>query len=160
MAGLEKQNFHLKMAYFCWSMDWQVSLHGLYISIQHINIMLENVSYSQYLNVSLYMWGPFEKFTDWQQHTDVMQREAVIVMPSCSGGSNPVVAYLHNSNHRQSLSYSCFKRTLFRMAGQLDISLVERQHCVIEFWNPTTHPSSLWRQCNEMSCSFQVVEVL
>jgi hypothetical protein len=28
------------------------------------------------------------------------------------------------------------------MAEQLDISLVERQRCAIEFWNPTTHPSS------------------
>jgi len=46
------------------------------------------------------------------------------------------------------------------MVEQLDISLVERQRCAIEFWNPTTHPSSLWRWCNETSCSFQVVEVL
>jgi len=46
------------------------------------------------------------------------------------------------------------------MAEQLDISLVERQCCAIEFWNPTTHPSSLWRWCNEMSCGFQVVEAL
>jgi len=46
------------------------------------------------------------------------------------------------------------------MAEQLDISLVERQRCAIEFWNPTTHPSSLWRRCNETSCGFQVVEAL
>jgi len=46
------------------------------------------------------------------------------------------------------------------MVEQLGISLVERQRCAIEFWNPTTHPSSLWRQCNEMKCGFQVVEVL
>jgi len=32
------------------------------------------------------------------------------------------------------------------MAEQLDISLVERQRCAIEFWNPTTHPSNLWRR--------------
>jgi hypothetical protein len=46
------------------------------------------------------------------------------------------------------------------MAEQLDISLVERQRCVIEFWNPTADPTSLWRLCNEMSCGFQVVEAL
>jgi hypothetical protein len=40
------------------------------------------------------------------------------------------------------------------MAEQLDISLVARQRCAIEFWNPTTHPSSLWRRCNETSCGF------
>jgi hypothetical protein len=28
------------------------------------------------------------------------------------------------------------------MVEQLDISLVERQRCVIELWNPTTHPSA------------------
>jgi hypothetical protein len=28
------------------------------------------------------------------------------------------------------------------MAERIDISLVERQRCAIEFWNPTTHPSS------------------
>jgi hypothetical protein len=36
--------------------------------------------------------GPFEKFVDWQKRVTVMQREAVIVMPSCNGGSNEVVA--------------------------------------------------------------------
>jgi hypothetical protein len=34
---------------------------------------------------------PFEKFVDWRQCAAVMQREAVIVMPSCGGG-NVVVA--------------------------------------------------------------------
>jgi hypothetical protein len=29
------------------------------------------------------------------------------------------------------------------MAEQLDISLVERQRGAIEFWNPTSHSSSL-----------------
>jgi hypothetical protein len=36
--------------------------------------------------------GPFEKLVDWQQCTAVMQREAVTVMPSCSGGCNTVMA--------------------------------------------------------------------
>jgi hypothetical protein len=52
------------------------------------------------------------------------------------------------------MSYGRFKRILFRMAEQRR-SLVER--CAIELcsawkkWirNPTTHPSSLWRRCNE-----------
>jgi hypothetical protein len=35
---------------------------------------------------------PFERFVDWRQCTAVMQREAVTVMPSCSGGGNVVVA--------------------------------------------------------------------
>jgi hypothetical protein len=46
------------------------------------------------------------------------------------------------------------------MPEQLIISLVERQRCAIEFWNPTTHPSSLWTRCNETSCGFQMVEAL
>jgi hypothetical protein len=46
------------------------------------------------------------------------------------------------------------------MAEQLDISLVERQRCAIEFWNPTTRPSSLWRRCNETCCGFETVEAL
>jgi hypothetical protein len=36
--------------------------------------------------------GPFEKFVDWRQCAAVMQREAVIVIPSCSSGGNVVVA--------------------------------------------------------------------
>jgi hypothetical protein len=35
--------------------------------------------------------GPFDKFVDWRQRAAVMQREAVTVMPSCSGGANVVV---------------------------------------------------------------------
>jgi hypothetical protein len=37
--------------------------------------------------------GPFEKFVDWQQRTAVMQREAVTVMPSFSGGGNIIVTW-------------------------------------------------------------------
>jgi hypothetical protein len=33
----------------------------------------------------------FEKFVDWRQGAAVMQREAVTVMPSCSGAGNAVV---------------------------------------------------------------------
>jgi hypothetical protein len=39
-----------------------------------------------------YIQGPFEKFVYWRQCAAVMQREAVTVMPSCSGGGNVVVA--------------------------------------------------------------------
>jgi hypothetical protein len=56
-----------------------------------------------------------------------MQKEAVTVMPSCSGGSNVVVADLHPSNRRLSLSYGLFKRTLFRMAEQ---QLFATEFCV------------------------------
>jgi hypothetical protein len=35
---------------------------------------------------------PFEKFVNWRQCAVVMQRKAVTVMPSCSGGGNVVVA--------------------------------------------------------------------
>jgi hypothetical protein len=34
----------------------------------------------------------FEKFVDWRQCAAVMQRDAVTVMPSCSGGGNVVMA--------------------------------------------------------------------
>jgi hypothetical protein len=33
-----------------------------------------------------------KSFVDWRQSAAVMQREAVTVMPSCSGGGNAVVA--------------------------------------------------------------------
>jgi hypothetical protein len=40
-----------------------------------------------------YVLGQFEKLAlDWRQCATVMQREAVTVMPSCSGGDNVVVA--------------------------------------------------------------------
>jgi hypothetical protein len=39
------------------------------------------------------MYGrQYVKFVDWQQCTDVMLREAVTVIASCSGGGNVVVA--------------------------------------------------------------------
>jgi hypothetical protein len=36
--------------------------------------------------------GPFEKFVDWRQFAAFMQREAVTLMPNCSGGGSVVVA--------------------------------------------------------------------
>jgi hypothetical protein len=36
--------------------------------------------------------GPFEKFVNWRQCAGGMQKEAVTVMPSCSGEGNVVVA--------------------------------------------------------------------
>jgi hypothetical protein len=41
---------------------------------------------------TLYIGGLFEKFVHWRKCAAVMQREAVTVMPSCSGGGNVVVA--------------------------------------------------------------------
>jgi hypothetical protein len=35
--------------------------------------------------------GPFERFMGCRQCAAVMQREAVTVMPNCSGGDNVVV---------------------------------------------------------------------
>jgi hypothetical protein len=37
--------------------------------------------------------GPFGKSVVWRQCDAVMQKEAVTVMPSCSGGSNVVVVW-------------------------------------------------------------------
>jgi hypothetical protein len=36
--------------------------------------------------------GPFEKFVDWRQCAAVLQREALNVGPSCSGGGYVEVA--------------------------------------------------------------------
>jgi hypothetical protein len=36
--------------------------------------------------------GPFVKFVNWQQCAAVIQREAVTVIPSCSGEGNVVVS--------------------------------------------------------------------
>jgi len=43
------------------------------------------------LTILLHLRGPFEKFVDWRQCAAVMQKEAVTVMPSCSGGDNVIV---------------------------------------------------------------------
>jgi hypothetical protein len=40
-----------------------------------------------------YYGRPFEKFVDWRQCAAVMQREAVTVIPSSSGGGNLIVAW-------------------------------------------------------------------
>jgi hypothetical protein len=47
--------------------------------------------------------GPFAKFVDRRQFAVVMKREAVTVMPSCSGGGNIVVAW--SSSLKPSLEY-------------------------------------------------------
>jgi uncharacterized protein YqgQ len=46
----------------------------------------------KYHVMKTYLRGLFEKFVDWRQCAAVMQREAVTIMPSCSGGGNVVVA--------------------------------------------------------------------
>jgi hypothetical protein len=43
--------------------------------------------------ITLIIRGLFERFVDWRQYAAVMQREAVTVMPSCSGESSVVVAW-------------------------------------------------------------------
>jgi hypothetical protein len=41
--------------------------------------------------IHTYRWS-FEKFVDWRQCAAVTQKEAVTVMPSCSGGGSVVEA--------------------------------------------------------------------
>jgi hypothetical protein len=41
--------------------------------------------------VQVYVRGAFEKFVDWRQCAALMKKEAVVVIPSCSGGGNVVV---------------------------------------------------------------------
>jgi hypothetical protein len=41
---------------------------------------------------NIHISGQFEKFVDWWQCAAVRQREAVTVVPSCSGGGKVVVA--------------------------------------------------------------------
>jgi hypothetical protein len=45
--------------------------------------------------------GPFEKFVDWRQCAAVIQRVAVTIMPSCSGGDNVVVACIGEMGKEQ-----------------------------------------------------------
>jgi hypothetical protein len=45
-----------------------------------------------FTSVACNVRGPFAKFMDWRQCAAVMQREAVTVMPSCSGRGDVVVA--------------------------------------------------------------------
>jgi hypothetical protein len=71
---------------------------------------------SHHISLRFILRGQFERFVDWRQCAAVMQRETVTVTPSCSGG-NVVVAW-SSSKRRYSMSYSRFKRTLFRMAEQ------------------------------------------
>jgi hypothetical protein len=52
----------------------------------------QTVIYVEVVVAYLKVRRPFEKFVDWLQCAAVMQREAVTVMSSCSGGGNVVVA--------------------------------------------------------------------
>jgi hypothetical protein len=45
------------------------------------------------LKDSVLLRGPFQKFVNWRQCAAVMQRKAVIVMPSCCGWGNVVVVW-------------------------------------------------------------------
>jgi hypothetical protein len=44
------------------------------------------------IHVFIYLQCTLERFVDWWQCAAVMQKEAVTVMPSCSGGRNVAVA--------------------------------------------------------------------
>jgi hypothetical protein len=46
----------------------------------------------QHIGVNLVIRGPFEKFVDWRQCANVMQREAITILPSCNDWGNVVVA--------------------------------------------------------------------
>jgi hypothetical protein len=52
---------------------------------------LHKLSSPSYFSLLCIIQGPFERFVDWQQCTAVMQRVAVTIVPSCSGGGNVVV---------------------------------------------------------------------
>jgi len=61
-------------------------------SLETITHNHKKVNCHIYIHTHTQSRGPFEKFVDWRQCTAIMQREAVTVMPSCSGGGNVVVA--------------------------------------------------------------------
>jgi hypothetical protein len=65
------------------SFVWVPSLHT-YRTIGEIILL--------YISAFAFIREPFEKFVHWRQCAAVMQRDAVTVMPSCSGGGNVVVA--------------------------------------------------------------------
>jgi hypothetical protein len=50
-----------------------------------------STKYPYFYKLHFYEGGPFEKLVEWGQCAALMQREAVTVMPSCSGGGNVVV---------------------------------------------------------------------
>jgi hypothetical protein len=56
--------------------------------ISRTEVITLHIYHDEIMNIR----GPFEKFVDCRQCAAVMQREAVTVMPSCSGGGNVVVA--------------------------------------------------------------------
>jgi hypothetical protein len=56
------------------------------------DVPASDMNFPVFLPQKLELGGPFEKFVDWRQYGAFMQSEAVIVMPSCRGGGNVVVA--------------------------------------------------------------------
>jgi hypothetical protein len=56
------------------------------------SVVVEYQRFGESYRLHLHQREPFEKFVDWRQCAAVMQREAVTVMPSCSGGGNVAVA--------------------------------------------------------------------
>jgi hypothetical protein len=47
--------------------------------------------FTEVRETTIYIRGPFKKLADWRQCAAVMQREAVNIMPSCSGGGNVIL---------------------------------------------------------------------
>jgi hypothetical protein len=72
-------------------------LKGIFQWLTHLpNAVLETF-YTSFITLEISLLqiqirGPFEKFVDWRQCAAVMQREAVTIMSSFSGGGNVVVA--------------------------------------------------------------------
>jgi hypothetical protein len=59
---------------------------------QHATYNFACREYTEYdIYIPLNARGPFENVVDCRQCAAVIQREAVTVMPSCSGGGNVVV---------------------------------------------------------------------
>jgi hypothetical protein len=80
----------------------------------------------------------FEKFVDWRQCPAVMQREAVTVMPSCSGEGNVVRIWVTVVLRESFLGY----RSNYVLSGPSAL----RDWILCSAWkkwirNPTTHPS-------------------
>jgi hypothetical protein len=63
------------------------------VKTRRCNARIIYASYNAHTDIKInYIRGRFEKFVDWRQCAAVMQREAVTVMPSYSGGGKEVVA--------------------------------------------------------------------
>jgi hypothetical protein len=62
------------------------------ITLCEAQLQLQCLKKYQKLVRNINLRGKFERFVDWRQCAAVMQREAVTVMPGCSGGGNVVMA--------------------------------------------------------------------